>query len=181
MREVVRKVLDGDKDAFAEIVTANQNRIFRYINKMISDVETAEDLCQEVMLIAYYKLDKYDESYALSTWLFKIAYNLTMNYMKKHRRELSRLKSMESDVNGSYMIHSTGSQNFNERIEQALESLSSKEKNLLILKSVEELTYKELSKIYGLKESTLRKRYERCRKKFVECYQGEDGVSLCQN
>jgi RNA polymerase sigma-70 factor (ECF subfamily) len=85
-QELVRLSRRGDERAARELVHRFERPVFSLIYRMVRDRELAEDLSQDVFVRTFNNLDRYDRSYKFSSWLFKIAYNLTVDHLR--RREL---------------------------------------------------------------------------------------------
>lgn len=178
MEAIVKAVKNGDASQYRVIVETYQNPIYRYILKMTNHKEMAEDLTQEVFVTAYEKIKQYQSKVSFQAWLYKIAKNKTINAIKKQKRVIPMFtEQMENSL-----IHEDNyNEGFeNEAIKSVLKRLKPEEKSLLILKAVDELGYKELSTIYACSEATIRKRYERIRKKFRDIYSEIEGGTLCQ-
>jgi RNA polymerase sigma-70 factor (ECF subfamily) len=79
----------GDERAARELVERFQRPVFSIVHRMVRDRELAEDLAQEAFVRTFNNLDRYDPSYKFSSWLFKIAYNLTVDHLR--RRELKTI------------------------------------------------------------------------------------------
>ena len=84
--ELAGLALDGDERAARELVERFQRPVFSIIHRMVHDRELAEDLAQDAFVRTFNNLDRYDPSYKFSSWLFKIAYNLTIDHLR--RKEL---------------------------------------------------------------------------------------------
>lgn len=169
MEHIIKEVQSGNTELFEKIILAYQNRIYCYILKMIANSHIAEELTQDVFLTAYTKLNIYQNNDAFKAWLYKIARNKTLNFIK--RKNFQSFFICSQRVEDLYYEESFDDTYFDEKVEYALIRLKPQEKNLLILKSVEELTYKELAVIYNTNQSTIRKRYERAKKKFRKYYE----------
>jgi RNA polymerase sigma-70 factor, ECF subfamily len=85
-QDLVRLSRRGDERAARELVHRFERPVFSLIYRMVRDRELAEDLSQDVFVRTFNNLDRYDRSYKFSSWLFKIAYNLTVDHLR--RREL---------------------------------------------------------------------------------------------
>ena len=85
-QDLVRLSRRGDERAARELVHRFERPVFSIIYRMVRDRELAEDLSQDVFVRTFNNLDRYDRSYKFSSWLFKIAYNLTVDHLR--RREL---------------------------------------------------------------------------------------------
>ncbi|HEY8021858.1 MAG TPA: sigma-70 family RNA polymerase sigma factor, partial [Thermoanaerobaculia bacterium] len=81
--ELVGATLAGSQEAFRELVVRFERPVFGLIVRMVGDPETAEDLSQEVFVKAYRALASYDPSRKLSSWLFKIAHNATIDHLRR--------------------------------------------------------------------------------------------------
>jgi RNA polymerase sigma-70 factor, ECF subfamily len=88
-QELIARSLAGDHRAYADLVDRYKNAIYRHCYAVVRDEDSAEDIAQEVFIAAFYKLKLYDPQYRLSTWLFKIGTNRSLNYLKKWGKEVS--------------------------------------------------------------------------------------------
>src|SRR5215510_8258565 len=76
----------GNEDAFAELVSRYRNQITSYIYRMTSDYDNAVDLAQETFVRVYRARDRYQRSYAFSTYIYRIATNLAISELRKRKR-----------------------------------------------------------------------------------------------
>jgi RNA polymerase sigma-70 factor (ECF subfamily) len=81
-RELVRRVLAGDQEAFSEIYNANFRRIYAFIVKRVGDAAEAEDLTQETFVQLYRSLGSYEGRSSLLTWTFGIAHNVCSRFFR---------------------------------------------------------------------------------------------------
>ena len=88
----------GSEDAFAELVHRFQRPVFSLIVRMVRDRGVAEDLAQEVFIKAYRALDTFDPKRKVSSWLFKIAHNATIDHLRRRRLETVPLESDDERV-----------------------------------------------------------------------------------
>lgn len=86
--ELIARSLNGDHVAYGELVNRYKNAIFYHSFAIVHSEDVAEDVAQETFITAYYKLQRYNPEYKLSTWLFKIATNKALDSLKKHRYEI---------------------------------------------------------------------------------------------
>ena len=87
--ELVKASLDGDKNAFGEIVNRYQKMVARTVKGMLGDSVFAEDIGQEVFINLYHSLSEFRGEAKLSTYIQKIAVNLTLNEIKRRKRFFS--------------------------------------------------------------------------------------------
>ncbi|MDZ7680406.1 MAG: sigma-70 family RNA polymerase sigma factor [Fodinibius sp.] len=89
---LVKKAIGGDEKAYEKLVDKYQRALYFHILKMIKDREQVEDLVQETFVKAFDNLNTYSTSYAFSTWLYRIATNHTIDYLRK-----KKLKTLSID------------------------------------------------------------------------------------
>jgi len=87
---LVFRAKQGDLEAFAELVRSCQEKVFRTILSFTRNVQDADDLMQETFLQAYRNLGKFKERSSFFTWVYRIAVNKTLNFLKKKGREKGR-------------------------------------------------------------------------------------------
>lgn len=85
--ELIARSINGDQEAFAQLVDRYKNALYHHCFAIVHHEDVAEEIAQDTFITAYYKLSKYRSEYRLSTWLFKIATNKALNYIKKNRHE----------------------------------------------------------------------------------------------
>src|SRR5699024_9268555 len=82
---LVRKAIGGNERSYRKLVEKYQRSLYFHIRKMISDHEQVEDLVQETFVKAFYNLSNYNTNYAFSTWIYRIATNHTIDYLRKKK------------------------------------------------------------------------------------------------
>nr|WP_243137004.1 sigma-70 family RNA polymerase sigma factor [Alkaliphilus serpentinus] len=120
----------------------------------------AEDLTQETFTIAFYKLDKLKNINSMKSWLYRIAYNQAMQFFRLKRKNQETIEKIKNKSN----YYTLEDKDYDLLI-KIKEVLTTFEMSLLILIVVEEMSYAELSTYFDKKPATLRKQYERIRKK----------------
>jgi RNA polymerase sigma-70 factor (ECF subfamily) len=95
--EVVRRAIEGDPDAFASLFNAHKSKIYSLCLRMTSNTAEAEDLTQDAFLQAFRKLASFRGDSALSTWLYRVAVNTVLMYMRKKG---SRVVSLDQPLEG---------------------------------------------------------------------------------
>lgn len=162
LNDLVGLARQGDREAFAEIVLLMQQRIFGYCYPMIGNRQDAEDLVQEVFVRAYQHMGKYEDGGNFAGWLFTITHRLCLNKIKKKSRLLALVHKIanEETVRPKHENMDTS----NEAILTLLHGLNPKQRGLVILRVIHEMSYEEISGIVGVSPANLRKQYERARK-----------------
>lgn len=86
--ELIAHSLDGDHAAYGQLVDRYKHALYRHCFAMVRNEDAAEDIAQETFITAFYKLRTYNPHYRFSTWLFKIATNKSLTWLKKAAREV---------------------------------------------------------------------------------------------
>ena len=162
--EVIRRVLQGDAESFRFLVERYERPIVRMIRNVAGDMESCEDIAQDVFLAAYRKLSSFDPACSnFSTWLFTIARNKSINASKKKRP-----RSM-SEPPGITNRHNPGDElakeEFFARLDRALQALPSAQRRAFVLAEFEKLPYAEIALIEGARTGTIKSRISRAKKK----------------
>ncbi len=169
----VNAAINGDQDAFAWIMKKYKGPLQNLIYKMVSDKNEIEDLIQEVFIKAFNSLENYSQEYAFSTWIYRIAINNTIDYLRKKKLETFSIDSQLEDEEDRprFEIPDTSySADANIILEQrqqiindAINSLPEKYKKVIELRHKEELTYEEISEILNLPIGTVKAHLFRAR------------------
>ena len=86
--KLVKKVLAGDEKAFAQLMSRYKDAVYFMVLKMVNNKTDAEDLTLEIFFKAFRNIESYNSDYALSTWLFKIAQNSAIDFIRKRKGNL---------------------------------------------------------------------------------------------
>ena len=84
--ELIRAISSEDENAFKRLVETFQDYIFRLTYSFIKQTEDAEDITQEVFIEIYHSAKNFRQESKISTWIYKIAVNKSINYIKKKKR-----------------------------------------------------------------------------------------------
>lgn len=167
----------GDEDAFAELVGRYRNQITSYIYRMTNDYDGAVDLAQETFVRVFRAADRYQQSYAFSTYIYRIATNLAISELRKRkRRRLVSLTGLFQSKDNSaelrefnppderplqdYEMVETERRN---AVQRAISTLPEKYRAPLILRDVDGRSYEEISRILQTSEGTVKSRISRAR------------------
>jgi len=166
----------GDDDAFAELVARYRNPLTSYIYRMISDYDGAVDLAQETFIRVFRAADRYQTTYAFSTYLYRIATNLAISELRKRkRRKLVSLTGFFQSPDGGEAreFNPSDSQPLQDvvmvdeerrsAVQRAIGTLPEKYRAPLILRDVEGRSYDEIAQILSTSEGTVKSRISRAR------------------
>lgn len=164
---LINRALKGNQLAYTEILHHYKDSIYYMILKMVSDPLEAEDLTIEAFGKAFKKLDQYEPTFAFSTWLFKIATNNTIDFLRKKRMKTFSLDEGFTDDSGDnyyFEIPSGGRnpeaeliRNQNHRIlNKVVQSLKPRYRKLIMLRYFDELSYDEIAEELQLPIGTVK-------------------------
>ncbi|WCJ61013.1 sigma-70 family RNA polymerase sigma factor [Fontisphaera persica] len=166
---LVRRAQRGDLDAFDQLVQRYQERIYAAIYHMTANHEDANDLAQETFIKAYRALPSFKGDATFFTWLYRIAVNKTLNFLRqrKNRLQLSlndldnqvendpELVALISDKTPRRDIHLAELQ---EKLNKAMMKLSDTHRTVVTLHDIQGLPHEEIARIMDCNEGTVRSR-----------------------
>ena len=168
--ELMLKVHEGQTDKLALLFERYNKPLFSYFYRYCGRQDVSEDLVQNV----FYRILKYRKDYngsgKFTTWMYKIAHNLAIDYYRKHGRyqyhDADRLVDENEDTVDKVLIKKEETR----FLRQALDQLKPHEREVLILSKYQELTYKEIGSILNSPEGTIKARVFRAIKSLKEIY-----------
>lgn len=177
-RTLVDRFKNGDQSAFDEMVSRYWDRIYSMVHQLLRNQQDAEEVTQDAFIRAHRGLANFRGDSAFSTWLYQIATNLARNrywYWWRRKRDKSvsfdAPVSSENDMTLADIIPAevespddiTVNQEFVNRIGQGMEKLSSKHREILVLRNIKNLSYEEIASILGISVGTVKSRIARAR------------------
>lgn len=189
-RRLVERLQRQDEAAFNELVRTYEQRVFALVQRMIGDRAEAEDLAQEVFVTVFKSIGSFRGDSKLSTWLYRVTTNHCKNRIKYLGRRARPGKEAwderEDGVPSATMqtaavvprpdLEAEGRQT-EVLVRRALATLADDQRELVVLRDVEGLTYEEIQGITGLAEGTVKSKLHRARlalTKALEALQGGD-------
>lgn len=169
-RELARRARGGDMVAFEALVVRKTPAVVGVARRILGDAEEARDVAQLVFLRVWDSISKYDEKYSFNTWLYRIATNLSIDFLRASRsRERAhaatlhlvrrREESLEDEA-----THALESAQVASLFEKVSANLSEKQKAAFVLREMEGLDSSEVAQILGCGESTVRNHLFNARK-----------------
>jgi RNA polymerase sigma-70 factor (ECF subfamily) len=167
-KDLVRRTLRGDSQAFEMIVRKYQQPLLSYIGRMVYEREMALDFTQDVFVRTYGSLRSFKPQYKFSTWLFKIASNLLVDYWRKKRLPTASLSapaagdedfpSVDVPDDEPSVVRKYELTELQTRIEAALERIPPALRELFIWRHISGLSYEEMAEIKNLPVGTVKNR-----------------------
>ena len=169
---LVNEVLSGSKDAFVKLVRQYEGLVLHIVTPLIGVNEDREDICQDVFIKVFEKLNTFQFKSKLSTWIGNIAYNTSINFLQKKRNIL--LSNIVSPGNETSFFEMSNVE-FNNpeqiiireeaisQLNSAIDKLTEFQKAVLLLFYQDEITIDEISQIMGLPVNTVKSHLFRAR------------------
>ncbi|MFH1531596.1 MAG: sigma-70 family RNA polymerase sigma factor [Pseudomonadota bacterium] len=172
---LVARCKEGDHDAFRTLVQKYERRIYGIVVGMIRDREEAWDLTQEVFVKVYRHLGSFEGNSSLYTWMYRITVNLCIDFIRKRKGaslEFDDARNHDGPVGLDSPVGKPADtppqrllrEELVGKVNQALERLSPKHKQIVILREVEGLSYQEIADVLGISIGTVMSRLFHARK-----------------
>lgn len=176
--ELIEKSIGGREDGFEELVRRYQRPITAYVYRMLNNYDASLDVTQEVFIKVYNSLNRYSSEYKFSTWLYRIAHNAAIDYMRKNSVSQQSIEAENAD--GTYQLqiespHPTPEQErerseWRTEIETVVKCLPTVYRELISLRHGQDLSYDEIAEITGLPLGTVKNRLFRAREMMREIF-----------
>lgn len=174
--EMLQAVLAGDGTAYQGLVEKYQNRVYAMIYGMVRNAEDARDLTQEAFVKAFRNLKSFRLESSFYTWLYRIAMNLAIDHTRKQKRRETKefdeqvgTRNSEGDLSEIHRAESPRKalerKQLMAAINDALQKLPEEQRQIVVLREVQGLSYREISEVMDIPEGTVMSRLYYARKK----------------
>ena len=185
---IIREVLDGDANAFEDIVREYERNVYNIALRMSGEREDALDISQEAFLKAYHSLRSFRGDSKFSVWLYRIVSNTCLDFLRERKRRAEVPLVREDDEGGEAQTQipdeSLSPETLLERkltreaLRRGLESLPDDQRKILLLREIQGFSYEEIGSILSLESGTVKSRIFRARRKLCEFLAAEGNISL---
>ena len=182
--QIVQRVLQGDVNAFEKLVLEYEKAVYGITQRMCGNAEDAADMTQETFIKAYNSLSSFRGDSKFSVWLYRIATNVCLDFLRSKSRKPTVSLSMEDDdgeeVELDIADESQSPEKLLERgltrdaVRRGLNALSPEYRQILLLREIQGLSYEEISDVLTLEVGTVKSRIFRARKRLC-AFLLEDG------
>jgi len=173
IKKRIKQVKKGDQNAFAEIVDIYKDKIYQLCYRMLGNAHEAEDISQEAFIRAYVNIHTYDMNKKFSTWLYRIATNLSIDRIRKKKPDFY-LDAEVSGTDGLNMYSQVAADvslpedeletlELQQTIQNEILKLPDKYRTVIVLKYIDELSLNEISEILTIPVGTVKTRIHRGR------------------
>lgn len=176
---LILRILDGDSISFGILQKKYKNLITSLIRKMIKNEDDVQDLVQETFIKVYNSLDKYQQSFAFSSWLYRLASNHCIDFLRKKRLSTISLQFSNSKTDEEQEYEIEDNSNIPDRImlqaekseiiEKAISSLPDNYRLIIRLRHEEDLDYQQIAERMNIPLGTVKAQLFRARK-ILETY-----------
>jgi len=171
--EIVKLAVQGDRNAFAEIVKTYQGRIYNLGLRMTGNEQDAEDILQETFLSALQNIGNFAMKSAVYTWLYRIAVNFGLKRLQLRKKQYGHIDIDDPDSEKLHLEHlhnwpdfnekKVNDKHFREKLDEAMLELPEKYRTVFILRDLHEVSTIDTAKILNISESNTKVRLMRAR------------------
>lgn len=161
--ELIKKLKNPKlkNEAFRDLLNAYQERLYWHIRKIVITHENADDVLQNTFIRIYKGIENFKEKSSLHTWMYRIAYNESIRFLEKNK--IKTAFSLNED-NSSYLQNLTEDVYFDGeelklKLHDIISKLSEKQQRIFQMKYFDDLSFREISELLGVNESTLKSSY----------------------
>jgi RNA polymerase sigma-70 factor (ECF subfamily) len=170
IEQLVHDFLDGDAQAFNRLVMLHQTKIYNLALNYVKNQEEAKDLAQDIFVTVYRSLPKLREKEKFTSWLYQIAINHCRNrYKKLSRRGYFNNISLDDEESFLQIAGDEGPEKSLQRkntinlVRSTIDSMPEAEKEIILLRDIQELAYEEISAILDIPLGTVKSKLNRAR------------------
>lgn len=172
--ELVAQIITSKNSSLVEIIYERYaDKIYRKCYSFVKDNATAEDLTHDIFIKVYMNLSSFKQRSKFSTWLYSITYNFCIDYLRKKKKEqivyIEDQKELVGDMeveNASDLQHIAAG-----RLVKLLERVKAEDKMILLMKYKDNMSIKDIQRIFDISESAVKMRIKRAKAKVKTLYQ----------
>jgi len=165
--EYVRRLQQGETDAFEMLVRRHEKTIFNLVYRMLGDYDEAAETSQEVFLSAYRAIDRFRGDANFSTWLYRIA----LNHTSTRRKSLNRHQQRNVSLDDTEPVRdpqpgpaeTMEKKEIRERVQRALNTLEPDDATVILLRDLQDIPYEEVARLLEIPVGTVKSRLHRAR------------------
>lgn len=171
--QVIAEALSGNQRAFTQLVDRHRQSVYHVINRIVRNPESTNDLVQETFMKAFSSLASYRSEFRFSTWLYKIAANTSIDFLRKKRIQALSLDRPFETEDGSVEIEVADYSYHPERelerkeqslsISEAIDSLPKKYRDVIVYRHQDDKSYEEIADLLRIPVGTVKARIFRAR------------------
>lgn len=153
--KLVKKALKGNKVAFGKLIELYQDQILYLVYDYLGNYDEAKDAAQDVFMKAYQNLKQFNQNAKFKTWIYRIAMNTSIDYLRK-RKSMSEVQNKIESDNHDMFIDNSENVLWDDRFKDAINTLSENQYSTVVLKYFHEKSTAEISNILECDINTVR-------------------------
>jgi len=167
-RALIRRYLEGDVEAFDELMRAHEDRVFGICLRMMKDRDQALDATQDVFLTVFRKADRYKEQAAFSTWLYRVSINTCYDHLRRRQRKRTESIPEHLDPSDPHSGDILNAVELRPDIETALAGISPEFRAAVVLVDLEGMSLDGAADTLDVPVGTVKSRLFRARKQLAQ-------------
>jgi RNA polymerase sigma-70 factor, ECF subfamily len=164
---LVDRCRKGDTRAFNDLINGYKRQVFSLIYRMVNNAADAEDLAQDTFIKVFRSIELYDSRYPFHTWIFKIAHNTSIDFLRANKKSAVTIDDAENpiDIEDPGLSLEEKAENLSQKgiIERQMASLPPPYREILVLRHQQELSYEEIADTLDIPVGTVKVRLFRAR------------------
>ncbi|MEE8314601.1 MAG: sigma-70 family RNA polymerase sigma factor [Myxococcota bacterium] len=182
-RDLIQAAKKGSHPAFEALVRRYSERAYRVAYRVVRDSDAADEVLQEALIKAYRGLPRFQFRSSFYTWLYRIVVNLALDRRRQAKRapsvEWDDARAVELDPRAAVPVPldpelSARRREVRELVSRGVQSLPDGQREVLLLREVEDLSYEEIAKTMGISKGTVMSRLHYARKKMIAFLEAHD-------
>ncbi|TMP06999.1 RNA polymerase subunit sigma-70 [Pseudoalteromonas sp. S3178] len=167
---LIERVKSGDQSAYKTLYELHIKRVYGLCLRLLADEAHAEDAAQEVFVHVWHKIAQFDGRSQFSTWLYSVASNVAISYVRKHKSWLNKVVSIEQSGMDEQSAQSCKGLN---GLDKLIVRLPERARMVFVLYAIEGYRHEEIAKQLGMAVGSSKSQYHRARQLLQECYEYE--------
>lgn len=174
--QAIERFLAGDASAFEELYHRYQPYVYNVVYGIVQNADDAWDVTQDVFLHVYDSLARFRGSSAFSTWLYRVAVNAAITFMRKQKRHLQvpldAVREFRADIDAEPEQQATKAE-AQQAVQQMLAQLPEQQRAVLVLRYFQQLSIEEIAEVMNASVAAVKVRLHRARNNFRRLFQKE--------
>lgn len=161
--ELVKKLKNPalKEKAFSELLNVYQERLYWHIRKIVGTHENADDVLQNTFIRIYKSISKFQEKSSLHTWMYRIAYNESIRFLDKNKKKTHQNIEMVAETTLQVLFEDEyfDGDEIQKKLNTIINGFKEKQKRVFQMKYFDDLSFRQISEILDVSESTLKSTY----------------------
>jgi len=160
--EIITRAKQGDQQAFHQLYLSYHRRIYALCWRMLADKDSAEDVCQEVFVQLWQKINNFRGESKFATWLHSVATNIVLGHLRKQKNWLQRIFSIEEHTTAEATVELQDDFEISS-LDKQIQKLPERARLVFVLFAVEGYRHEEISTMLGMAVGSSKSQYHRAK------------------